>query len=59
MAAGPLRQGASLRSGGGEREEAASDWASLHAELTQLIWARVLATGGFLDYLRFRTVCSH
>ncbi|XP_066393425.1 uncharacterized protein [Miscanthus floridulus] len=59
MAAGPLRQGASLRSGGGEREEAAPDWASLHVELTQLISARVLATGGFLDYLRFRAVCSH
>ncbi|CAD6220940.1 unnamed protein product [Miscanthus lutarioriparius] len=59
MAAGPLRQGASLRSGGGEREEAAPDWASLHVELTQLISVRVLATGGFLDYLRFRAVCSH
>ncbi|XP_002461534.2 uncharacterized protein LOC8060729 [Sorghum bicolor] len=59
MAAGPLRQGASLRSGGGEREEAAPDWASLHVDLTQLISARVLATGGFLDYIRFRAVCSH
>ena len=59
MAIGPLRHGASLRSGGGERKEAAPDWATLHVELTQLISARVLATGGFVDYLRFRTACSH
>ena len=59
MATGPLRQGASLRSGGGEREEAAPDWASLHVELTQLISARVLTMGGSLDYLRFCAVCSH
>lgn len=60
MAAGPPRQGASLRGGGGGyREEAAPDWASLHVDLTELIAARVLATGGFLDYVRFRAVCSH
>ncbi|KAJ1287963.1 hypothetical protein BS78_02G051000 [Paspalum vaginatum] len=59
MAAGPPRQGATLRGGGGgAREEAAPDWASLHVDLTQLIAARVLATGGFLDYVRFRAVCS-
>ncbi|CAO2036478.1 unnamed protein product [Urochloa humidicola] len=60
-AAGRLRQGAPLRVGGGdrEREAAAPDWASLHVDLTQLIAARVLATGGFPDYVRFRAVCSH
>ncbi|CAL5078621.1 unnamed protein product [Urochloa decumbens] len=58
-AAGPLRQGSPLRVGGGDREAAAPDWASLHVDLTQLIAARVLATGGFSDYVRFRAVCSH
>ncbi|WVZ62091.1 hypothetical protein U9M48_011877 [Paspalum notatum var. saurae] len=47
-----------MRGGGGGREEAALDWASLHVDLTQLIASRVLATGGFLDYVRFRAVCS-
>ncbi|KAF8713483.1 hypothetical protein HU200_028260 [Digitaria exilis] len=56
MAAGKLRQGASCshRGGGGK---AVPCW-SLHMDLTQLIAARVLATGDFLDYLRFRAVCS-
>ena len=59
-AAGPMRQGVSLRVGGRDREAAAAatrDWASLHVDLTQLIAARVLATGGFVDYIRFRAVC--
>ncbi|KAL6647934.1 hypothetical protein ACP70R_015371 [Stipagrostis hirtigluma subsp. patula] len=60
MAAGALRQGASLNHGrGGGEDEAAPDWAALHVDLMQLIAARVLATGGFLDYLRFRAVCLH
>ncbi|CAN6269249.1 unnamed protein product [Urochloa humidicola] len=58
-AAGPLRQGAPLRVGGGDRKAAAPDWASLHVDVTQLIAARVLVTGGFPDYVRFRAVCSH
>ncbi|KXG34511.1 uncharacterized protein LOC8081190 [Sorghum bicolor] len=59
MAAGALRQGASShRGGGGGGKEAMPCWASLHIDVTQLIAARVLATGGFLDYVRFRAVCS-
>ncbi|RCV09714.1 hypothetical protein SETIT_2G051300v2 [Setaria italica] len=57
-AAGSLRQGVSVRVGGGDREEAVPDWASLLVDLTQLIAARVLATGEFVDYIRFRAVCS-
>ncbi|GJN33327.1 hypothetical protein PR202_gb21915 [Eleusine coracana subsp. coracana] len=33
-------------------------WASLHEDLVQLIGWRVLL-GDLLDYIRFRTVCSH
>ncbi|CAL5091159.1 unnamed protein product [Urochloa decumbens] len=58
MAAGAPRQGAPSRRSGGGGKEAAPDWASLQIDMTQLIAARVLATGGFPDYVRFRAVCS-
>ncbi|KAL6880128.1 hypothetical protein ACP4OV_011693 [Aristida adscensionis] len=45
------------RRGGSGGEEAAPGWAGLHVDLLELVAARVLATGGFLDYLRFRAVC--
>ncbi|GJN10132.1 hypothetical protein PR202_ga28199 [Eleusine coracana subsp. coracana] len=37
--------------------EAAPDWAALDLDLTRLIAARVLSTGGLLDYAHFRAVC--
>uniref|UniRef100_A0A0E0LHR4 KIB1-4 beta-propeller domain-containing protein n=1 Tax=Oryza punctata TaxID=4537 RepID=A0A0E0LHR4_ORYPU len=43
---------------GGTAEQGGFCWASLPAELAELIAARVLAAGGFVDYVRFRAVCS-
>ncbi|KAL6646968.1 hypothetical protein ACP70R_014405 [Stipagrostis hirtigluma subsp. patula] len=56
MAAGARRR---RRRVGVSGEEAAPDWAALNVDLMQLIASRVLATGGFLDYVRFRAVCPH
>ncbi|CAN6165302.1 unnamed protein product [Urochloa humidicola] len=57
MAAGAPRQRVPSRRGGGGNE-AAPDWASLQIDMTRLIAEQVLATGDFLDYVRFRAVCS-
>ncbi|CAN6197031.1 unnamed protein product [Urochloa humidicola] len=58
MAAGAPRHGAPSCRGGGGGNEAAPDWASLQIDMTRLIAEQVLATGDFLDYVRFRAVCS-
>ncbi|TVU41785.1 hypothetical protein EJB05_15333, partial [Eragrostis curvula] len=51
MAAGARRRG--------DGEEAGPNWAADRIlDPMQVIAARVLATGGFLDYVRFRAVCT-